>query len=251
MNQNNRSLGFTLVELLAVVVIMGILSTMSIVAVSKIIDKSREEYSVQQEKMVIMACENYLKQNTKYMPKAIGEEKEIQLKTLKAAKYLKEDVINSSGESCMENSYILVYKKSLSEYEYDVHMLCGSDSKDDITNTLPVPNVQIQFKDANKGYKDLILVLEIFGSEDESSPAEISGYSFTINSDDSTIFNSGALTGGGNTELTIEKRLSDMVDQLSLCGTSTSVIFISVNVSVTNSNKKTETFNQSLEVKCS
>ena len=67
----NNKKGFTLVELLAVITILGILSLGTIGYVNQMIDKSKKEKLSQQEKTVKMAAESYLQANRSELPKAI------------------------------------------------------------------------------------------------------------------------------------------------------------------------------------
>ena len=54
--------GFTLVELLAVIVIIGILMGLSIVAVMRFIERAREEQLASQEKVLTIAAKHYLQE---------------------------------------------------------------------------------------------------------------------------------------------------------------------------------------------
>ena len=71
--------GFTLVELLAVIVIIGILAVSSVVAYTKYIDKARNEKEVQNENTIISATKLFLQANKDYMPKIIGESRIIKV----------------------------------------------------------------------------------------------------------------------------------------------------------------------------
>ena len=75
--------GFTLVELLAVIVILGIIMTVSIPAISKWINRSKNESLESQKQTLLMAGEAYAQGNSKVLPKAIGEAKKIKAKYLK------------------------------------------------------------------------------------------------------------------------------------------------------------------------
>ena len=122
----NSSKGFTLVELLAVILIIGILLTISVTAVMHYIDKAREEQLASQEKIVTMAAESYLQANRSQLPKSIGETTSVSLATLRTSKYLTEDIKNSDGESCMSESYVTVLKKTQKKYVYTASLHCGN-----------------------------------------------------------------------------------------------------------------------------
>ena len=122
----NSSKGFTLVELLAVILIIGILLTISVTAVMHFIDKARNEQLASQEKIVKMAAESYLQDNRSQLPKSVGETTSVSLGTLRTSKYLTEDIKNSDGESCMGESYVTVLKKTQKKYVYTVFLHCGN-----------------------------------------------------------------------------------------------------------------------------
>ena len=147
-----KNQGFTMVELLAVIVILGILSVMAILGVSSLINKAHSEQKIQQDKTLKMAAESYIQANKSLAPKSIGESVEISISDLKDARYIKEDILNSKGESCMKESYVRVYKLSKSEYTYTSYLYCGEEERPESTE-VPVPTVEIYFTDA-KGVRD-------------------------------------------------------------------------------------------------
>ena len=83
--------GFTLVELLAVVTILGIILVAAVPAVNRWIGKSKTESLESQKKTLVMASESYAQSNSKYLPKNVGESVDIPIKNLKKSNYLKED----------------------------------------------------------------------------------------------------------------------------------------------------------------
>ena len=126
-HKNNRN-GFTMIELLAAIVILGILSVAAIVSVTRLITKSKTEQKSQMEKTAVMATQSYFQANTNELPKAIGETRTIPLTKLKSANYLKSNLKDADGKSCMDNSYVKVYKKSSSDYTYTAYIYCGEES---------------------------------------------------------------------------------------------------------------------------
>ena len=61
---NSKFKGFTLVELLCAIVILGVLITASIMAVTRVVNTAREDEEAAQEQLIIKACESYIqKQN--------------------------------------------------------------------------------------------------------------------------------------------------------------------------------------------
>ena len=119
--------GFTLVELLGTIVIIGILSGLAISGVTRMINNAKKETSESQKKTIKMAAESYFQSNVKKLPKVIGSSSTVSAKELNDAKYITTELKNEDGESCMENSYVKIYKKSASEYVYTPYIYCGDD----------------------------------------------------------------------------------------------------------------------------
>ncbi len=106
--------GFTLVELLAVIIIVGILSTIGIVAVTRLISSANKAEKEQQQKMILIATKSYYQDHR-------GELSNVQsvyISQIKpkliAGKYLTEDIDKVNGNDCIcietENNSIGKYK---------------------------------------------------------------------------------------------------------------------------------------------
>ena len=68
--RNNK--GFSLVELLAAIVIMGILTGIGVVSVTYLINKTEKEYYKAQESEIIMVAKSYTQDNRSFLPKRVG-----------------------------------------------------------------------------------------------------------------------------------------------------------------------------------
>ena len=120
--KNNK--GFTLVELLAVVTILGILSSIAIIGVSKLIDKSKKDADEQQKQTLIMAAKSYFQDNRSMLPREDGTSRDVTVVVLKNNKYLKEDIKNSKKESCMNDNTKVTITKSGNKYTYEASLNC-------------------------------------------------------------------------------------------------------------------------------
>lgn len=219
--------GFTLIELICAIVILGLLITMSVIAVTKTIEKSKVDSKLAQEKLLNKACESYIFDNKDKAPKAIGDSVNIDLKTLKDKHYLTEDIKNSNNESCMTNSYIRVYKLNKREYTYLPYLYCGKDKVNEVEK-LPEPDVKILFIDGNdENNNNLIfnnidesrIYLEINGGEDSfGRQIEIDTYEITIlmrtknNSDLVEYYSSGVINANKRYTYTIDNKINNYVN---------------------------------------
>lgn len=216
--------GFTLVELLAVVVIVGVISVIAITSVSKYLSSSRKEKFSQSKKNVAMATELYIQANRDFAPKAVGESTIIPLSTLKNKNYIKEDLTNEAGEDCMEKSFVRVYKLSIEEYSYSTYLYCG---KDTVPTELEVPEPTVfdfRFtggsKNASGQYssvKDGKFSFKMKGSSTDSTIG-IYSYSYSIfikKAVDSYVeaYNSGSIKGNFQPAISVEDiSLADYID---------------------------------------
>lgn len=137
--------GFTMVELLAVIVLLGILALVGIVSVTRLISKSRDEQVKDQAKTMVMATQSFLQSDKSLLPKSIGEFTEISASELKNANFLKENLKNSKGEDCMEKSYVRVYKSSNTDYVYTPYIICGNEEREN-SEAVVEPTIQIEFR---------------------------------------------------------------------------------------------------------
>ena len=68
----SKNKGFSLVELLAAIVIMGLLSTVAIVSVNYFLKKAENDYYKTQEDEIIMAAKSYTQDNRNSLPKRVN-----------------------------------------------------------------------------------------------------------------------------------------------------------------------------------
>ena len=128
MKNNNK--GFTMVEVLAAVVIIGLLAAVAIVSVSTILDKAEKNHYETQEKNMIMAAQSYAQDNRNILPKEIGSSKIIMLSELQNRKYIG-DVLDRSKLSCSNESldaggsYVEIFRYSKDGYSYRPYLKCN------------------------------------------------------------------------------------------------------------------------------
>lgn len=203
--------GFTMVELLATVVILGILSVTAIVAVSRIIASSKDAKEKQQKNSLEMAAKSYLEINRDKLPKEIGEERIVYAYELKDTNFLKEQIKDRSGKDCTgssstKKSYVQVRKESKTEYTYTATLYCESGATPSPEDSeVPTPKINIDVSNNN-------IIIDISGSDNPSTPSPIQGYSYYILKDNKEIYNSGTLSANKKENIRIEKKISDCIN---------------------------------------
>ena len=212
-----------MVELLAAVTIVAVVTLIAIKGVSGMIERAKTERTVQQQKALIIAAESYIQANSQLKPKTIGESRFINVIDLKKSNYLKADIVNSEGESCMDESKVRVYKLSKMEYSYYPYIYCGDEKAPDSIDP-PTPYISTYFTDASgKKYPSSHVFndvskarLAIVLKGEETEDIAIDGYSYAIDSVDSTgrrtVFDSGSLSANRKSELLIYVDLKDYID---------------------------------------
>lgn len=187
--KNSRFKGFTLVELLCIITILGVLTTTAIVAVTKIVNTAKEDEMAAQEQLLIKTCQTYIQDHKEEEPKAIGESQNIKISRLYEKNYLKEKIENYSGDSCMEKSYIRMYRLSPSEVIYTPYIYCGNEKVPDYEEIIE-PNIDLYFVNTadtsknNQIFDDLdnsYMYMDITGGETKGeNPVSIDTYSYII-----------------------------------------------------------------------
>ena len=178
--------GFTLLELLATIIILGLLTTIVIGVILPLLNRGNDEYYKNQENMLVLAARDYFADNRSRLPKEIGETSTVTLKELIEGKYI-DPIKDKEGVDCdLEKSTVVVQKITDKDYQYYVTLVCNGDNdneEDDPTyesekdkqkptivfnpnkesSTNPI-NIKMIMKD-NKGIASYRYVVEKDGSE--------------------------------------------------------------------------------------
>ena len=184
--KNNK--GFTMVEVLAAIVIMGLLTAIAIVSVSTILDKAEKNHYETQQKNMIMAAQSYAQDNRNVLPKEIGSSKIIMLRELQNRKYIG-DVLDRSKISCNngtldeEGSYVEIFRYSKDGYSYRPYLKCRQyeTAKEEYGGEGPTLTLTV-----NENYNNPSFT---FGIEDETG--KIISYSYAIYKYDLLVKDSG------------------------------------------------------------
>ncbi|MFA5408311.1 MAG: LamG-like jellyroll fold domain-containing protein, partial [Bacilli bacterium] len=134
--------GFTLVELLAVIVILAVILAIAVPSVSSIIEASRVKAYEANEASIIKATRDYLMENGSEAPQSVGDISYIQLSTLISNQYLN-DVLDPKDKTVCNShkSIIKVEQVRKGEYEYEAFLTCNNYTSED-TN-VPMVNTRV------------------------------------------------------------------------------------------------------------
>ena len=138
MIKNNKN-GFTLVELLAVIVILAIILIIAVPKITDIIEGARQGAFESSEKMLVKATETYLSTSGVAMPENIDDEISIPYTMLRDSKYISK-IYNpkNSSEEC--SGTIIVKKVAANKYTYTPNLSCGSiENPDYVSNWATLP----------------------------------------------------------------------------------------------------------------
>ena len=124
MNKN----GFTLLELLATIIILGLLTTIVVGAILPLLNRGNNEYYKSQENMIVLAARDYFADYRSRLPKEIGETSKVTLKELIEGKYIDPIKDRNDNDCDYENSTVVVQKITEKDYQYYVTLICDNDN---------------------------------------------------------------------------------------------------------------------------
>lgn len=131
--KNNK--GFTMVELLAVITILGLLVGIGVVSVQKSNQRARDNFYKTQRSTLTNAATSYLADHKSEYPTYIGQDKNITLGTLQTNKYIGKFTDHSKAEnSCNPNNTIVkVIKTDTNRFTYRAILKCNGITDKDVT----------------------------------------------------------------------------------------------------------------------
>ena len=109
--------GFTLVELIGVLVILGLIATFSVPALTKTMKDSSEKQYNEYLKNITLAAENYFHSET---DGTLNGKYFIKIKTLYDSGYLKKEKNPKTNEDTNENSTVMISKNEDGTEKYEL-----------------------------------------------------------------------------------------------------------------------------------
>ncbi len=137
-----RKKGFTMVELLVTIIILGILTTLAYFGVSTILNRGSNSYYDSQENMLILAGREYFSDYRDKLPKDIGKTASVTLDTLIKESYIAPVKDEDDNDCNRDKTTVTVQKITDKDYQYYVTLVCDyyeteEDSADPVITFSP------------------------------------------------------------------------------------------------------------------
>ena len=208
MDKKNKTKGFSLVEILAAIVILGILSTIAIASVNYILQKAEKEYYKSQKDEIILAAKSYTQDNRNSLPKRVGMRTEITLKTLQDKKYIGKVVDRHKNECEPKETIVQVFKYDKTHYSYSVTLVCPSYKATENAKTNNDSTINFEYSGVtseNINYKNVKTTITM---KDED---KIASYNYIVYRNGTEVKNSGDIEGKLKKEIKITVPLEKYV----------------------------------------
>ena len=123
-----KNKGYSLVELLAVIIILGLIITISIPIINSSLLKSKEKSLNTQKKAIITAGRKYATEHTNVLPDETNNISTISIELLKSEGFIDKDkIINPVTEEEMNGCVLIMYGIDNEEYHYEYNDSCQID----------------------------------------------------------------------------------------------------------------------------
>lgn len=121
--------GFTLIELMGVIVLLGLVSIVSYVVIEKLILNSKENISEATKKIIYVAADNYIEDNMDDFPKEKEKNYCVSIDSLINGNYLDEDTISKDLKNLSSYHDVLVTVDSSYKFSYELVTECNVDDE--------------------------------------------------------------------------------------------------------------------------
>ena len=157
MKKNQK--GFTMIELLAAIIILGVLLGIAIPGVSKLMKQFRRDYYGKLEESITTSAKDFINDEKLYRPTGVLNSTVISLDTLVKNKYV-DEVVDYKGKTCsLTDSYVVIIYFGKDNYKYKTCLKCSNDKY--VSDTKETycdeawktnDNIKYQFSDKDRLY---------------------------------------------------------------------------------------------------
>lgn len=148
--------GFTLVELLGVIILLGILSTVIIPKIGDSLENSKETALLTQEEQIKKAAYDFLIEHTELLDE--NDTITLKLGTLKQGGYLPIKLINPKTRKPLSNESTITITKNENKYEMTLNLIDLENATENIDNNSPILVLNgnyIEYVEVNEEYTEL------------------------------------------------------------------------------------------------
>lgn len=137
--------GFTLVEMLGIVVVLGIIATIAIPVIQGSINSNREKMLNVVKKQLIDVSKDWSAKNVSSLPEENGESVSVTLKDLKESGLLRIDVGNPKTSKVLSNESFITITKRDNNFVYEVTLydLVDADQVEEGAPTITLNGSQV------------------------------------------------------------------------------------------------------------
>lgn len=116
--RNNK--GLTLIELMAVLVILSIIATITVPLIFKQVKENKDKLYEEQVSEIENAAQNWAADNIEKMPILLDETISVYLPILQTEGYIKEDIVNNkTGKQFTATSFVQIKCITVPNYSYE------------------------------------------------------------------------------------------------------------------------------------
>ncbi|MGM9878889.1 MAG: type II secretion system protein [Bacilli bacterium] len=120
--------GFTLVEILVVIVILSILAIGVIAIITNYMDAGKEKYDESLESEFLLAGQSYFANNKDKIPTRETESNVVYLSELMSLNFVNGEFVDSKGNVCSADSSVMITNNGDKGYKYTACLYCGENS---------------------------------------------------------------------------------------------------------------------------
>ena len=115
-----KNKGFTLVELISILTILGILALITIPVMNNVISKTKNKALKEQKATIVSAARKYSTEIAEYLPKYDGDIYSIEVSELRNTAYLEdENIIDPTTNKPMKGCVNIIFNASKGKYNYE------------------------------------------------------------------------------------------------------------------------------------